>query len=225
VDEPILALDGALGPFTAAIAWDGRCLSRSLEGRSALEQGLGLVEELLKEAGLELRALGGIAVGTGPGGFTGLRIALSFAKSLALGARLPLVGISSFDTIEEGAAATNATPRLTVVTGRPGVACIRLTGEHDSLVACGRIVPTVERLLPMKLDRVTLVGATEDVRSAVGERATKVHLLSAGLELPAVILTRIARGRAAATSAHAVAPDYGELPAASVKARKAQREG
>jgi tRNA threonylcarbamoyladenosine biosynthesis protein TsaB len=55
----------------------------------------GLVDEVLREAGVELRALDGIAVGLGPGAFTGLRISLSLAKGLAYAAGLPLGGASS----------------------------------------------------------------------------------------------------------------------------------
>ncbi len=57
------------------------------------------IDELLADAGLRLGALDGIAVGLGPGSFTGLRIALATAKGLAYGARLPLGGASTLEAM------------------------------------------------------------------------------------------------------------------------------
>ncbi|MBV8601654.1 MAG: tRNA (adenosine(37)-N6)-threonylcarbamoyltransferase complex dimerization subunit type 1 TsaB [Candidatus Eremiobacteraeota bacterium] len=211
--EPILALEGALGGFSVALLSNGRLNVKSTGAHDALERGLVLVDAILREEGLKPAGLGGLAVGTGPGGFTGLRIAIAFAKSLALGSGLPLVGVSSFDIVDEGAAAAGRVPRLTVVEGRRGVVCIRRSDRTGERIACGLLEPTVERVLDGDRE-IALVGATEDVCGVVGKRAKSVHILSAGPEPPAATLARIARTRDAAASAHAIAPDYGELPAA-----------
>ncbi len=58
-----------------------------------------LASEVLKSSGIAAADLGHICVGIGPGSFTGLRIGLSFAKGLAVAARVPLVGVSSFAAI------------------------------------------------------------------------------------------------------------------------------
>lgn len=55
----------------------------------------GAVGELLERHSLKVKDLSGIAVGLGPGSFTGLRIGLSTAKALAYSARIPLAGASS----------------------------------------------------------------------------------------------------------------------------------
>lgn len=60
-----------------------------------------MVRDLLSYAGLELKDLGCIAVSVGPGSFTGLRIGISLAASLAYGADLPTVGVSSLETLYE----------------------------------------------------------------------------------------------------------------------------
>ena len=68
-----LALDGALGAFSAAVvASDGAIAPRqaATAGNDALERGLGVIDEAL--AGLPFSEIGALAVGTGPGGFTGL---------------------------------------------------------------------------------------------------------------------------------------------------------
>jgi len=78
---------------------------------------------VLAARGLALRDLDRLAVGIGPGSFTGVRIAISYAKGLALAAGLPLTGISSYDVLTPGDAPATV---LTVVHGRPGVISARL---------------------------------------------------------------------------------------------------
>lgn len=59
---------------------------------------LPLLDTLLKERELEPERLGGIIVSRGPGSFTGLRIGVSLAKGLVFVLKIPVVGISSFDS-------------------------------------------------------------------------------------------------------------------------------
>lgn len=66
------------------------------------ERLLVLCEELLSEAGMGWGDLDAIGVGIGPGNFTGIRIAVSAARGLALGLGIPAVGIDAFDTLQLG---------------------------------------------------------------------------------------------------------------------------
>ena len=214
--EPILALEGALDTFSVALMRDGEIEAESLAKQAALEGGLALVRARLDAGKLRLGDLGGIAVGTGPGGFTGLRITIAFAKSLAFAAKLPLAGVSSFDILEAGANTQSRLPRVTVVYGRPGVACMRRTDGAGTRTACGPVASTLARLTS-EGEEIAIIAATEDVRSAALERGLSVLLIPAGTELPAATLARIARMRTPAASVHEVAPDYGELPAARIR--------
>jgi tRNA threonylcarbamoyladenosine biosynthesis protein TsaB len=63
------------------------------------------VEEALAAADLRLGDLAGIAVGIGPGSFTGLRVGLSYAKGLAAASGIALMGVPSLDAIALAAAA------------------------------------------------------------------------------------------------------------------------
>ena len=90
-----LAVARASGPRADVLA--GRDLGPGGPNHSVLLPGL--VDEVLREAGVPLAALDGIAVGLGPGAFTGLRISLSLAKGLAYAAGLPLGGASSLEAM------------------------------------------------------------------------------------------------------------------------------
>ncbi|MDI6736219.1 MAG: tRNA (adenosine(37)-N6)-threonylcarbamoyltransferase complex dimerization subunit type 1 TsaB [bacterium] len=57
------------------------------------------MDKLLKDAGLSCQDIEGIAVSSGPGSFTGLRIGVSTAKGLAQGLKIPVIGISTLDSL------------------------------------------------------------------------------------------------------------------------------
>jgi len=67
-----------------------------------------LILEAMAAAGLGFADLGHVAVGVGPGSFTGIRIALAAARGIALAANLPVVGIDGFNAV----AATIPAPAL-----------------------------------------------------------------------------------------------------------------
>ncbi len=67
--------------------------------RAALSALLPSVRELLSGAGIALDSLGAVAVGRGPGSFTGVRIAVACAKGLAHGLGVPLVGFGTLDAV------------------------------------------------------------------------------------------------------------------------------
>ncbi len=61
-----------------------------------------LLEELLREAGVTWRDLAALGVGTGPGNFTGVRISVAAARGLALGLRVPAIGVTAFEALAWG---------------------------------------------------------------------------------------------------------------------------
>ena len=98
----VLALTTAAGPGGVALvdAWGAVRAERTLGAR--LRGGRGLmpaVAECLDHAGVGLQDLAGIAVDTGPGSFTGLRVGVMTAKALAWARGLPTVGVTSLDAL------------------------------------------------------------------------------------------------------------------------------
>lgn len=68
-------------------------------GRSHAEQLNVRIAEVMEEAGVPLEKLDAVAVGTGPGSYTGLRIGLSAAKGLCFAMGKPLIGMGTLDVL------------------------------------------------------------------------------------------------------------------------------
>ena len=101
----ILSFDTSAAHCAAALLSGDRILATRGEemGRGQAERLFPMLEDLLGEANVTWRDLTAIGVGVGPGNFTGIRIAVSAARGLALGLSIPAVGVSSFDALREGA--------------------------------------------------------------------------------------------------------------------------
>jgi tRNA threonylcarbamoyladenosine biosynthesis protein TsaB len=96
----ILALETAADPGSIALWLDGQILARNCpSGLSNSATLLPLVEATLREAGLCMADLDGIAFGAGPGSFTGLRVACGVAQGLAMARELPLLAIGSLEAM------------------------------------------------------------------------------------------------------------------------------
>jgi tRNA threonylcarbamoyl adenosine modification protein YeaZ len=139
--DPSLALAERDGSVLASDAWEG-------EGRQASEL-LPHLLVLLARAGRELAGTSALAVGIGPGSFTGLRVSMSLAKGLALALDVPLVGVPSLE------AWLAAEPEARAAVARAGAqdAFVLLRGE-----ALPRVVGAAE------LER--LVGASPVVAAS-----------------------------------------------------------
>lgn len=116
----ILALDTATESCSVALLTADALIDRhALTPRRHAEYVLPMAEALLAEAGLARAQLDGIAVGRGPGAFTGVRLAVSVAQGLAFALDLPVVTVSSLAALAMEAPADDAAT-LAVIDARMG---------------------------------------------------------------------------------------------------------
>ncbi|MEV8212716.1 tRNA (adenosine(37)-N6)-threonylcarbamoyltransferase complex dimerization subunit type 1 TsaB [Leifsonia sp. NPDC077715] len=114
----LLAIDTSAGTSVAVVDLDAGVISEVIETdtmRHAEVIGT-LIDEALRVAGVEVRALSGVVAGMGPGPFTGLRVGIAAAKAFAIGAGKPLVPVVSHDAIAYEQYAVGANGPLLVVT-------------------------------------------------------------------------------------------------------------
>jgi tRNA threonylcarbamoyl adenosine modification protein YeaZ len=102
--DTVLAFDTSAAQCAAALLLpDGRCLTRAeAMDRGQAERLMPLLGELLAEAGLDWADVTRVAVGTGPGNFTGIRIAVAAARGLALGLGVPAIGVGRLEALAHG---------------------------------------------------------------------------------------------------------------------------
>jgi tRNA threonylcarbamoyladenosine biosynthesis protein TsaB len=96
----ILAFDTATDVATSALVSDGEVLGeRASRAVTLLED----VDALLRQAGAHTRELDALAVGIGPGSFTGVRVGLATARGIALALGVPVAGVSTLAALAAGA--------------------------------------------------------------------------------------------------------------------------
>lgn len=120
----ILAIDTSEQACSVALANGDTVIDSVSEiiGRGHAERLLPLIEERLTNAGLGYPDLTRIAVTTGPGTFTGLRIGLAVARGLALQADIPCIGLTGLAVLAAQARANAGTSIHAMITGRGGQA-------------------------------------------------------------------------------------------------------
>jgi len=97
----ILAFESSAKPVSVAVCSDGELLGLYFQNNefSHSRTLLALAESLLTNLGLEPTDIGLVAVASGPGSFTGVRIGVSAAKGLAWGLDIPVCGVSTLEAM------------------------------------------------------------------------------------------------------------------------------
>lgn len=139
------------------------------------------IAEILTRVGLEIKDLKLLAVATGPGSFTGLRIGLAVAKGIALACHIPIIGIPTLDIMAESQPVSNGLTLAAVLQagrGRLAVGWYTATDDH------WQIKPPIEIMDAAKLSRQihepTLVCGelTEEQQHALARKYKNVILAS-----------------------------------------------
>ncbi|MDU5729068.1 MAG: tRNA (adenosine(37)-N6)-threonylcarbamoyltransferase complex dimerization subunit type 1 TsaB [Citrobacter freundii] len=118
----ILAIDTATEACSVALWNDGTIKAHfELCPREHTQRILPMVQEILAAGDLTLTDIDALAFGRGPGSFTGVRIGIGIAQGLALGANLPMIGVSTLATMAQGAwRKSGATRVLAAIDARMG---------------------------------------------------------------------------------------------------------
>ncbi|CDZ83121.1 putative DNA-binding/iron metalloprotein/AP endonuclease [Citrobacter koseri] len=118
----ILAIDTATEACSVAL-WNGGNINAHFElcPREHTQRILPMVQDILAANSITLTDIDALAFGRGPGSFTGVRIGIGIAQGLALGANLPMTGVSTLATMAQGAwRKSGATRVLAAIDARMG---------------------------------------------------------------------------------------------------------
>ncbi|MEO7117878.1 MAG: tRNA (adenosine(37)-N6)-threonylcarbamoyltransferase complex dimerization subunit type 1 TsaB [Candidatus Limnocylindrales bacterium] len=164
----LLALDASTRTTTVAIGdAAGACLARADDERGGRPL-LVLVDRALTDAGRVIADLRAVIVGTGPGSFTGLRVGLAAAKTLAYARGIDIIGVATVEALASAAAAASAASDGDLARasneGDRTFAVIVGAGARDHYLA--RIV--VSAGTPRSLAAVALLPPGTDLRDAAG---------------------------------------------------------
>ena len=205
----LLAIETSTEACSVALWHAGRVIERSeVAPRRHAELVLPMAESLLAEAGLARRQLDGIAVGRGPGAFTGVRLAISVAQGLALGLDVPVVPVSSLAALALDAP-ENFSSILAVIDARMGevyAGAFRRVGEDLEALNSESVGPADQLMLP-RVHAWSVIGSGwETYRDALRARLGAAPVWADGARYPqAHAIVRLAAREFAA--GHAVAPE------------------
>lgn len=135
-ETAFLAFDTSAAHCAAALLSRGRIIATCAEpmAKGQAERLLPMIEDLLATRGVGFADLSCICVGTGPGNFTGIRIAVSLARGLALGLGVPAIGVTGFEAVAQ--AGGLAGPHWAVIDAPRGQVYARRFGNGGSPVIC-----------------------------------------------------------------------------------------
>jgi tRNA threonylcarbamoyladenosine biosynthesis protein TsaB len=149
----VLAVDAATEACSVALLNGDALIGRSSErGLSHARRILGMVDEVLAEAGMTLSMLDGIAASIGPGAFTGVRISVAVVQGLAFGADLPVVGIMTLEALAYRIVHKGPAGALACLDARMGEVywgCFTADAERGlTAVGAARVGPPASVVLP-----------------------------------------------------------------------------
>ncbi len=174
----VLALDTALGACSVAVLDDlsGAVLAQTCEPmeRGHAERLIPLVSETCDAAGIAPGACRRFVATTGPGSFTGLRVAISAARAMALATDGDAVGISTLAALSEPwLAAPEPLAVLAAIDARHGHVYASLTGHDRGAIAAPAYLDASEAARLASGQPVALVGPGADAVLADGHRAPR----------------------------------------------------
>ncbi len=127
------------------------------------------VQWALEGAGINLNELDAVSVGSGPGSYTGLRIGSSAAKGFCYGLKIPLIAVSSMQTMIEPLLGQNYRYIVPLIDAR------RM--EVYTAVYDGKSGEMIRPIEPMILDEISFSEFKEDKIIFIGDGAAKAQTI------------------------------------------------
>jgi tRNA threonylcarbamoyladenosine biosynthesis protein TsaB len=163
----VLAIDTALGACSAAVldTIAGKIIASEtlVMARGHAEAVMPLVARVMDDAAMEFAALDRVAVTTGPGSFTGLRVGIAAARGIALAAAKPAIGLTTFAGFAAPhIAADDSTALVTAIDARHEHVYLQVFGAGGRTIIPPRVAPLREAV------RAAMAGPARIVGSGAG---------------------------------------------------------
>ena len=159
----ILAIDTALDACSAGVLDTdaGRLIALESQPmkRGHAEALMPLIARVIKQAGIAFASFDRIAVTTGPGSFTGLRVGLSAARGIALAADKPVVGLTTLAAYAAPVVSENAEqPVISAIDARHDQVYFQVVSGNGSSLIRPRVAPIEQALRASRFGAPHLVG-------------------------------------------------------------------
>ncbi|WP_342580541.1 tRNA (adenosine(37)-N6)-threonylcarbamoyltransferase complex dimerization subunit type 1 TsaB [Ureibacillus sp. FSL W7-1570] len=229
-----LGIETSNKPLSVAIAKDGQVLAEIVQNSNMTHSVtcMPAIEEVFRKANLQPADVDAIAVSEGPGSYTGLRIGVTIAKTLAWTLKKPLVGVSSLKVLASNAELYNGTICALFDARRKNVYAAAYCGMDLNTIIPEHHGSLEELLQQLKRDDgpIMFVGldATkfkEDIQAVLGELA---EFAPPSLHLPrASKLIELAEKEPIPPleAIHSFVPQYHRLAEAEANWIKEQKKG
>lgn len=228
-----LGIDTANAPLSVAIVKDGKLVAEVIQNIKVTHSvgAMPAVEELFVKANMKPAQVDAIAISEGPGSYTGVRIGVTIAKTLAWTLKKPLVGVSSLQVLAANAKLFS------------GVICPLFDARRQNVYAAAYQGQTLEAVIPDYHDHidgliaklkalnepVLFIGTDVDVfwdtiKATLGDQASRAYYT---LDLPrASELIAIAETRElpAVEAVHHFVPQYRRIAEAEANWIKEQKQ-
>jgi len=159
----ILAIDTALDACAAAVldTKATKLIARESEGmkRGHAEALMPMIGRVIAQSGIGFAGLDRIAVTTGPGSFTGLRVGLSAARGIALAANKPVVGVTTLTAYAAPVVSRNGeNPVVSAIDARHDQVYLQVVGGNGGSLIMPQVVAVEEALTAWRFGAPHLVG-------------------------------------------------------------------
>ena len=185
-DPTILGFDTSAAHCAAALLCTNEIRAERHEelARGQAERLMPMLEEMLAECDLNWADLDAIAVGIGPGNFTGIRISVAAARGLGMALGIPVIGISNFEIMRGGDAGFRDASELVSVSAPRGQAYVQ--HMHFGKPAAGaRLIDLSNPPAALKTagDMIVTGYQANDLAQALGAKANPTELEAVGARM------------------------------------------